>query len=304
MEPMGLTTLLNALIVFLMLAIPVVLIAFGISLGLGAVRRGTTDASRPAYDPSRRLLLAVVVIVVGLLWVYLSFNMAVAPGQSPFLVILPVLVILLAQISSWILIIAGGVWLVLWLARRMGVVGPARETPCFSLSMKVLNYEISNITRILSFVILVCLCVACSGFPSVFPTGEDTSFLTPAAEQTVAAFRFDSPIQDRTQAVIAAQAILGSTRLHSKQIPQVASVQELSLAEVQQRMPEAGSSLQGDRPADARVWLVILKGKWQVFPPDPSHTITPAPASEGCVYVLMDANEPARSQAGTVECGR
>ncbi len=144
MEPMWITNLLNVLIIFIMLAIPVVLIAFGISLGLGAVRRGTSDTPRPAYDPGKRLQLAVVAIVVGLLWVFLSFNIAVAPGQSPFLVILPVLVIILAQIGFWILIIAGSVWLVLWLARRMGVVGPARESPLDILKVRYARGEITK----------------------------------------------------------------------------------------------------------------------------------------------------------------
>ncbi len=144
MEPVGITSLLNTLIIFLMLAIPVVLIAFGISLGLGAVRRGTTDTSRPAYDPGKRLPLAVIAIVVGLLWVFLSLTIGVAPGQSPFLVILPVLVIILAQIGFWILIIAGGVWLVLWLARRMGIVGPVRETALDILKVRYARGEITK----------------------------------------------------------------------------------------------------------------------------------------------------------------
>ncbi len=144
MEPMGLTTLLNALIVFLMLAIAVVLIAFGVSLGLRMVRGETTDRPRRAYDQSGQLLLAVVAIVVGLLWVFLSFNMTVVPGQSPFLVILPVLAIILAQIGFWVLIIACGVWLVLWLARRMGVVGPVRETPLDILKARYARGEITK----------------------------------------------------------------------------------------------------------------------------------------------------------------
>ncbi len=144
MEPIGITALLNTLIVFLMLAIPVVLIAFGVSLGLSSVRRGTSDTPRPAYEPSRRLLLAVVAIVVGLLWFFLSFNLAVAPGQSAFLVILPVLVIILAQIAFWVLIIAGGVWLVLWLAQRMGIVGPVRETPLDILRARYARGEITK----------------------------------------------------------------------------------------------------------------------------------------------------------------
>jgi putative membrane protein len=143
MEPMWITTLMSALIVFLTLAIPVVLIAYGVSLGLSWVRGGTRVIPRQPYDQSKRLLLAVVAIVVGLLWLFLSFNLAVMPAQSPFLVILPVLFFILAQLSIWVLIIAGAVWLVLWLARRMGVVGPARETPLDTLKARYARGEIS-----------------------------------------------------------------------------------------------------------------------------------------------------------------
>jgi hypothetical protein len=104
MEPMWITTLMSALIVFLTLAIPVVLIAYGVSLGLSWVRGGTRVIPRQPYDQSKRLLLAVVAIVVGLLWLFLSFNLAVMPAQSPFLVILPVLFFILAQLSIWVLI--------------------------------------------------------------------------------------------------------------------------------------------------------------------------------------------------------
>ena len=39
---------------------------------------------------------------------------------------------------------AGAVWLVLWLARRMGVVGPARETPLDILKARYARGEISE----------------------------------------------------------------------------------------------------------------------------------------------------------------
>lgn len=85
-------------------------------------------------------------------------------------------------------------------------------------------------------------------------------------------------------------------------MPRVASVQELALAEAQRRVAQAGVSSYDDRPSDTLVWLVIFQGEWQVFPPDPLHTITPPPASVGCVYVLMDAKDPGRSQVGSIEC--
>lgn len=132
MEPLWITTLANVLILFFMLAIPLGLLALGISLGLRLLRGEPSNDIRRSYANSGRLLLVIAAIVVGLLWLFLSFTMAVRPGESPFLVILPVLLIVLAQISFWVLIIAGAVVLVLWLARRVGVVGPARESPSIS----------------------------------------------------------------------------------------------------------------------------------------------------------------------------
>lgn len=70
--------------------------------------------------------------------------------------------------------------------------------------------------RAVSIAVLFFLLMGCSAIPWANQTREDTGYLTPASEQTLAAFRADSPIHDKTQAVIAAQAILSSTRLRPK----------------------------------------------------------------------------------------
>jgi putative membrane protein len=144
MEPLWLTTLANVLILFFLLAIPLGLIGLGISLGWRLLRGETPNDMRRAYGKSGRLLLAVVAIVVGFLWLVLSFITPVRPGQSPFLAILPVLLIIFVQISFWVLIIVGAIWLVLWLARRMGVVGPARESPLDILKARYARGELSK----------------------------------------------------------------------------------------------------------------------------------------------------------------
>ncbi len=123
-----------------------------------------------------------------------------------------------------------------------------------------------------------------------------------AAEQTPATLQFVSPIRDQAQATADAQIILSSTRLVPQQTPQVVLAQPLTLAEARQRIGQP-TALE-ERLSDTPVWLVIFRGAWRIFPPDPSHTITPAPASDGCVYVLMDANDPAYSQLATIECTR
>lgn len=144
MDPLFLTNLVNVLFLFLMVAVPVVIIAYGVSIGWRLARRETLDSRNGAFGKVGRVIVAVAVIVVGLLWLFLSFNMQARAGQSPQLVILPVLLILFAQIAFWVLIIAGAVWLVLWLARRIGVVGPPRETPLDILKARYARGELST----------------------------------------------------------------------------------------------------------------------------------------------------------------
>jgi hypothetical protein len=142
MEPMWITTLMNALIVFLTLAIPVVLIALGVSLGLRSARGKSTGAGTADQKSQRNLYLLLAVFLITVL-LFLFFNIAIPPGQAPLPFLLPILLILLAQFVFWVPIIAGAVWLVLWLARRMGVVGPKREKPLDILKARYARGEIS-----------------------------------------------------------------------------------------------------------------------------------------------------------------
>jgi hypothetical protein len=84
-------------------------------------------------------------LLVAALYIFLLFTMAVPPGQSPLPIMLPVLLIILAQMVFWVLItegplvIAGDVWGALWLARKVGLPLPAaltRETPLDTLRVK------------------------------------------------------------------------------------------------------------------------------------------------------------------------
>jgi putative membrane protein len=141
---MWITTLANVLILLLMFATPVIVIALGVWLGLRLVLGESANDIRRAYGKGGRRLLIVVAIVIGFLWLFLSSNVGMRPGQFPSLVILPVLLVVLAQVAFWFLIIAGAVWLVLWLARRIGVVGPARESPLDILKARYARGEISK----------------------------------------------------------------------------------------------------------------------------------------------------------------
>ncbi len=136
-------SLANLIVVLFMIGLPVLVIALGISLGLHLARGKGTRASSPDQKSNRNLYLVLGVLLLAVL-LFLAFSVAIPPGQAPLPVILPILLVLTAQWALWVLIIAGAVWLVLWLARRMGVVGPARESPLDIARARYARGEISK----------------------------------------------------------------------------------------------------------------------------------------------------------------
>ncbi len=127
MHSLWMITATNVFIIFLMLGIPVLLLALGISLGLRLAPGKSTGTSPLDNKSNRNVYLALGVFLIALL-LFLSFNIALPPGRAPLPFLLPMLLILVVQLAFWVLMIAGAVWLVLWLARRMGVVGPHAKT--------------------------------------------------------------------------------------------------------------------------------------------------------------------------------
>lgn len=127
---------------------------------------------------------------------------------------------------------------------------------------------------------LVMLLVSCSNINNITTPNEDTSYLTPIPDETLAAFKEGTPIKSKLQAVIAARAYLETTRLHSTTEPKVITVVE----------------------EQSRVWKIIFEGDWLVIPPDPDHTFTPPPPEHGCVYMTIDASDLVVSKLGTIEC--
>lgn len=142
MDSLWMITATNVFIIFLMLGIPVLLLALGISLGLRLARGKSTGTSLLDRKSKRNVYIALGVFLIALL-LFLAFNIALPPGRAPLPFLLPMLLILVAQLGIWVLMIAGAVWLVLWLARRMGVVGPARETPLDILKVRFARGEIT-----------------------------------------------------------------------------------------------------------------------------------------------------------------
>ena len=132
---------------------------------------------------------------------------------------------------------------------------------------------------------------------------EDTHYLTPIPQSTIAAYTEDMPIKTKQNAAIAAQALLLSTRLEYEELPRVTFVENLLLEEAHQkvRQTQPGEYSSEDRPGNIRVWLVLLEGNWRIVPPDPEHIYTPEPLTHGCAFVIIDRKND-RTEIGTIKC--
>jgi hypothetical protein len=151
--------------------------------------------------------------------------------------------------------------------------------------------------RILMFSSLLVFSPSCAAYT------EDTTYLTPIPQSTIAAYTEDIPIKNKQDAAIAAQALLSSTRLEYEVLPRVTFVENLPLEEAHQkvRQTQPGAYSPEDRPGNTRVWLVLFEGEWRIVPPDPEHIYTPEPLAHGCAFVIIDRKND-RSEIGTIKC--
>lgn len=149
---------------------------------------------------------------------------------------------------------------------------------------------------------LAIMVAACSTPPTIVPDTEETTFLTPVPESTLAAFDWSAPIESELQAVIAARAGLSTTRMDYEAAPEVLSVEKMTREDAHRRIAKAGAAGNETRPGETPVWLVLFEGDYQILPPDPEHTITPPPPRHGCSFVILDAEGGGGSEVGTLEC--
>jgi hypothetical protein len=125
---------------------------------------------------------------------------------------------------------------------------------------------------------------------------------TSIPEATLPAYRPGSPVGNQQVAVSAARVSLQQSRLRYIHTPKVVSVEQLKLEDARKRVAQPGVIVSEDRLGDTMVWLVIFEGEWQIVPPDPGHTATPAPSTHGCVYVIMNASDGGRTEVSGVAC--
>ena len=152
------------------------------------------------------------------------------------------------------------------------------------------------------YTLLLSLVVALSGCVNNIDNSNDTTYLTPIPNATIAAYRAGEPITNRLQAVIYARAMIDTTRLHYLEEPKVVSADEVTLEYAKSQRLSAPSYENDDRLGNTKVWFVVFQGVWQVIPPDPDHNITPEPPFEGCVFVIIDKKDIMRTELGGAKC--
>jgi len=166
---------------------------------------------------------------------------------------------------------------------------------------------LSRFRRSLIIGLLFLLAVLAAAAALLLPgLPEDTTYLTPIPQQTLAAYKLGLLIETKLQAVIAAREMCCGKAFFIG-TPIVRLVEETSLGEAQKRVAVPGSYQSEDRSLDTKVWFVVLQGDLQVDPPpDPgyqTHTPTPTILQGGCTYVIIQAENPSnRSQNGGIAC--
>ena len=167
----------------------------------------------------------------------------------------------------------------------------------------------SDIVYCITILTAAILMVGCSTFAKQGTATEDAAYLTQIPRETLQAYQFGSPIEDKMEAVIIAWLSLDTTRLSYTETPKVISAEAVRFEDARSWVAQPGIfhmiGNTEDIPGDTKVWLVLFEGDWQISgpPADPEHPITPEPGLHGCVYVIIvDPNYLERTQIGTTRC--
>jgi hypothetical protein len=174
-----------------------------------------------------------------------------------------------------------------------------------------LNIERKNVRKWNSastapIVVATILFIGCSASTGQGTTTEDTAHLTPIPKETLHAYQFGSPIDDRSEAVTVAWLSLDTTRLSYTETPKVLLAEEARFEDARRQVaqtPFFRMTSAEEIPGDTKVWLVLFEGDWQLTGPPPEDTVTLEPPSHACVYVIIvDPYDMSRTQIGSTKC--
>ena len=127
---------------------------------------------------------------------------------------------------------------------------------------------------------------------------------TPLPAATLAAFQSGSPITNPTQAFVAAQFYLGTTRLRAagEILPYSAELIPVTEAIARTGIPTDITAYRVP-VSGTKVWLVLFAGVWFVEPPIPDPTSTTTEkntAGAQCVYAILNAGNGMGMSAGGI----
>jgi len=171
--------------------------------------------------------------------------------------------------------------------------------------MLKINWMIWKVESIVPIVIAAILLTGCSTPAGQGAATEDTAYLTPIPKETLQAYQWDTPVRNKMDAVIVARLSLDTTALNYTEEPKVVLVEAMRLEQTRKYIVQPGViEIYVDTPGNAKVWLVIFEGDWEISgpSPDPEHPVTPEPPSHGCVYVIIEAKGGSHGEIGTTEC--
>ncbi len=124
----------------------------------------------------------------------------------------------------------------------------------------------------------------------------------PIPASVLAAYQPGKPITNPTQAFVAAQFYLGTTRLRAAGEILPYSAEYVRYSEAITRTAKPGEVVDPYSVRHGDVWLVLLEGAWTIEPPVPDST--PGAPQPGCVHVILNAEDGEQMEAGGIRpCG-
>jgi len=155
--------------------------------------------------------------------------------------------------------------------------------------------ELIKVVGAVQFAICLIMSVGCT-------PAEDTAYLTPVSEETLSAYNWGSPVDNKLDAVIVGRLLLGDSRMVEVETPQVLYAVESSRNEAMNQLYNTSGVQYDIWPAEQRVWLVIFKGNWHILaPPDPTGPSEPI-LFQGCAYALFMAADAEPISSGGAKC--
>lgn len=127
------------------------------------------------------------------------------------------------------------------------------------------------------------------------------AYRAPITASALAAFQPGEPITNPTQAFVAAQFYLGTTRLRAAGDILPHSAELIRFTEAHARTGEFVdvNAYRVPLPQNLRVWLVLLEGQWYIDPPVPE--AAPGEPAAGCVFVILDTRTNDMMRAGGIQ---